>query len=218
MHEDNTDLAGFQEPVRPEVTQEKSDEDLCAPAVVVSIEELATILEALLFVSGDAIMPEEIAEALTLSPIEIESALALLAERYDAQPGALALQRFGGKVQLSTKKRYHEYIERVFAPKRIQTLTASMLETLSIIAYKQPVTRLEVEDIRGVKCDYAVSALLHRGMIAPYGRKDVPGRPMLYVTTDDFLRAFALSSLAELPKRAELLQEKGADVQEEMTI
>lgn len=183
------------------------------PEEVVCAEDLPSMLEAILFVAGEAMSAGDIAEALEISPLEIQSALDTLAARYETMPGGLVLLRMEDKYQLATDKKFHPQIERVFAPLQKQTLSQSMLETLSIIAYKQPVTRLEIEDIRGVKCDYSVAALLQKGMIVPVGRKETLGRPVLYGTTDAFLRAFGIASLDELPEKESMLQQMGETTQ-----
>ena len=112
--------------------------------------------------------------------------------------------RFDDSLQLCTRPQYMDLIEKVLQPVRKQTLTQAALETLAVVAYRQPVTRMEIEQIRGVQCDRAVATLLHHGLIAEVGRKESIGRPILYGTTEKFLQHFALTSLEALPRLAQV--------------
>ncbi|MEI3406392.1 MAG: SMC-Scp complex subunit ScpB [Christensenellales bacterium] len=114
--------------------------------------------------------------------------------------GRMRLLRFGQHVQLATRPDYAKYVEKLLQPVQKQSLSQAVMETLAVIAYRQPVTKAEIELIRGVKCDYSVQTLVTRGLIAEVGRKDALGRPILYGTTDAFLRHFCLNSLADLPE------------------
>ena len=108
--------------------------------------------------------------------------------------------RFGAHVQLATRPDYAPYVEKLLQPVQKQTLSQAVMETLAVIAYRQPVTKAEIEQVRGVKCDYSVQSLVAKGLIEEVGRKEALGRPILYGTTDAFLRHFCLSSLADLPQ------------------
>ena len=108
--------------------------------------------------------------------------------------------RYEESLQLCTRPQYREILEKVLQPVRKQTLTQAALETLAVVAYRQPITRMEVEQIRGVQCDRAMATLVHWGLIEERGRRETVGRPILYGTTEKFLQHFALSSLEELPK------------------
>ncbi len=160
---------------------------------------LTGILEAILFVAGEAVNPADLSQALEQPEEKVLEAIELLETRYQSDERGLAIKRFGGKVQLITKADYAPYIEQVLQPIKRQSLSQSALETLSIIAYKQPVTRMEVEAIRGVGSDYAIQSLISKRMVREMGRKDTLGRPILYGTTDQFLSHFGLRSLQELP-------------------
>ncbi len=162
--------------------------------------EAASIIEAILFVSGDPVEVKALARALELDEAETEAALGELGSRLDYERRGLHLRRFGSKAQLCIRGEYAQYVERLLQPVQKQTLSQAALETLSIIAYRQPITRLEVEEIRGVKCDYSIQMLISRGLICDAGRKDTVGHPILYVTTDEFLRHFGIQSLDELPE------------------
>jgi segregation and condensation protein B len=162
-------------------------------------DELVSVMEALLFASGDALDIKEIAKALSIHPDAAQAAVERLASQYDYHRRGLSVVRFGQKVQLATRREYGAVIEKLFFSGGRQSLSQSALETLAIIAYRQPVTRLDVEMIRGVRCEYAVASLAGKGLIHEVGRKDTLGRPILYGTTDAFLRHFAIESLDDLP-------------------
>ena len=161
---------------------------------------LARIIEATLFVSGEAITPDEIALALDLPEDAVIHALGDLEACYQETGRGLSIKRFGGKTQLATKAEYAPYIERVLQPLQRRSLSQSALETLSIIAYKQPVTRMEIEAVRGVGSDYAIQSLVSKRMVREVGRKDTLGKPILYGTTDQFLSHFGLGDLRDLPE------------------
>ena len=157
----------------------------------------ASAIEAMLFAAGDAVETDALIEVLNLTQLEFNDALILLTERYSS--GGLQLLKFADKLQLSTRKEYAEHIERLLNPEKRKTLSQAALEVLSIIAYKQPVTRGDIEQIRGVKCDYTVSLLEARGLIRDVGRRDTLGHPVLFGTTDEFLKLVGISALNELP-------------------
>lgn len=161
--------------------------------------ELPKIVEAILFVSGEPVETAELERALEVTTLELSAALDELESGYDRERRGLRLLRFGGHVQLGTRPDYAPYIEKLLQPVQKQTLSQAVMETLAVIAYKQPVTRGEIEAVRGVKCDYSVQSLMNKRLICEVGRKETLGRPILYGTTDEFLRHFGISSLAELP-------------------
>lgn len=167
-------------------------------------QNLPGIVEALLFVSGEPVAVADLAHALNLTASEMEEVLDRLSLSYDAEMRGLRLNRYGGNVQLSTRPEYAKYIETLLQPVQKQALSQAVMETLSIVAYRQPVTKGEIEAIRGVKCDYSVQLLQNRGLIAEAGRRETLGRPILYATTDAFLRHFAIESLEALPGVPEL--------------
>jgi len=162
--------------------------------------ELSKIIEAILFVSGEPLQIGALAHALEVTEIEINTALEALESDYDYQRRGICLKRFGSHVQLSTRADYAPYIEKLLQPVQKQSLSNAALETLAIVAYKQPVTKLDIESVRGVKCDYSVQSLVNKGLIEEVGRKETLGRPILYGTTDSFLSHFGLRTLADLPK------------------
>lgn len=155
-------------------------------------------LEALLFVAKDPLSTELLSEILELANSEIEELLEVLRERYAADSGGLTILTINGGYKLGTKPEVARYIEILYK-QPVQALSNAALEVLSIIAYKQPVTRGEVDFIRGVQSDRALATLVEKGLVKDAGRKDGPGRPILYATTEQFLLHFGLSSLDDLP-------------------
>lgn len=156
-------------------------------------------IEAILFVSGEAVHVEDLARALGIGKSETEQALNTLRDEYDFAQRGFVLRRFGTQVQLTTRPLYAPDVVRLLQPVQKQSLSQAVMETLAVIAYKQPVTRAEIEQVRGVKCDYSVQSLSTKGLIAEVGRKDAIGRPILYGTTEKFLQHFGIASLEELP-------------------
>lgn len=160
---------------------------------------IAQMVSAVLFVTGDPVSVANLAALADMDFEEFDTLLSELIEEKTSRGEGILIRRIADKVQLCTNAQYADYIQLLLAPEIKGRLSNSVLETLSIIAYKQPVTRSEIESIRGVRCDYAVSVLLEKGMIAEAGRKDVVGRPVLFATTDEFLRSFGIADLSELP-------------------
>jgi segregation and condensation protein B len=161
---------------------------------------LKASLEAILFSMGDSIDPETIAQALDVSEETIRAVLDEMGKEYESEERGIRIIRLEGRYQLATKKElYPVLIRLVRQPKKI-SLSDVVLETLSIVAYKQPVTRAQIEKIRGVSCDHAINRLLEYGLICEAGRLDAPGRPILFGTTEEFLRHFGTDSLDELPR------------------
>lgn len=166
---------------------------------------LKDVLYSILFVAGDGIEKSFLAEKLEVSEKEVEKALAELEKDLSGNCG-VHLIRFKNKVQLSSNPNYASYISDVLNPIREKSLTRAALETLAIIAYKQPITKLEVEDVRRVNSDYAVQILLDQDMIEVVGRKDAVGKPLLFGTTENFLKRFNIVSLSDLPDYEELME------------
>src|SRR4030043_1836192 len=158
-------------------------------------------IEALLFVATGAVPPLQLATALDLPLRVVENHLELLESRFASQdlPHGLRLQRHHGRVQLTTSPDMAAGVERFLGLEATSKLSRAALETLAIIAYQQPVTRPEIEAVRGVSSDGVLKSLLSKGLIQEVGRAQRPGRPILYTTTSDFLQHFGLNSLEELP-------------------
>jgi len=168
-------------------------------------------IEAILFVAGEAVSLKDLSNSLKISEKALKKELDEISSEYDYEQRGFMLKRFGDKVQLATRPLYAGDIVRLLQPVQQQSLSQAAMETLAVVAYKQPVTRAEVEQIRGVKCDYSLQSLMIKGMIQEAGRKDTIGRPILYATTDFFLSHFGISSLDDLPP----LPEKESNSQEE---
>lgn len=169
------------------------------------IERICSIIESVLYLSGQPILQEDIAAKLNLNNLEIEKALEILSKKYCGSCG-IQLIRFNNKLQFSTNPDIADEVSAILNPVKERELSRSCLEALSIIAYKQPVTRLEVEQIRGVNSEYAFQILIKHNLIEVIGRKNVIGKPMLFATTDMFLKRFELSSLTDLPDYNKLLE------------
>ena len=162
-------------------------------------ENLTAAIEAILFAMGTSVEAERMAAAMQVPVDFLRSHLDRMMYEYEAEDRGIRIIRLEDSYQLCTKKEYYETLIRIAkVPRKIQ-LTDVLLETLSIIAYKQPVTKLEIEKIRGVKSDHAVNRLVEYELVAELGRLDAPGRPILFGTTENFLRHFGVSSLEELP-------------------
>ena len=156
-------------------------------------------IEAILFVAGESVHINDLSKALKVTVKELEKALDELRDEYDFAQRGFRLRRFGHQVQLTTRELYSPDVVHLLQPVQKQSLSQAVMETLAVVAYKQPVTKAEVEQIRGVKCDYSVQSRTAKHMIEEVGRKDALGRPILYGTTDTFLQHFGIGSLAELP-------------------
>ena len=161
---------------------------------------LKAALEAILFSMGDSIDAESIAQALEVEEEQIRTVLNEMEQEYEDPSHGIRIIRLEGRYQLATKKeQYPALISLVRQPRKIN-LSDVVMETLSIIAYKQPVTRSQIEKIRGVSCDHAINRLLEYGLICEAGRLDAPGRPILFGTTEEFLRHFGTGSIDDLPR------------------
>ena len=156
-------------------------------------------IEAILFVAGEAVRLDELARALNLPVGQVEKALEELKNEYDYEQRGFCLKRFGRQVQLATRALYADDVVRLLQPVQKQSLSQAAMETLAVVAYRQPVTKAEVEEIRGVKCDYSIHSLTVKNLIQEVGRKDTLGRPILYGTTEEFLSHFGLTTLEDLP-------------------
>lgn len=170
-------------------------------------EEYRAVIQCLLFVSTEPMTSSELARISGLAEDVVEYTISQLRGVYEQHGLGLDILLIDGGWQLCTRPEYAQYIEKVY-PVRRRGLSHAALETLSIIAYKQPITRLEIEEVRGVKVESVLQTLLDRELITEHGRKNAPGKPVLYVTTTEFLRQFNLQSLNDLPVLEEL-QTKG---------
>lgn len=169
-----------------------------------SVKNLQNIIESILFVSGNAVAAKDISEKLGVTEKEVLDAAKKLQQKYSGDCG-LNLMIFNKKLQFSSNAAYSEAVSSVLNPIRERELSRSMLETAAIIAYKQPVTRADLEEIRG-NSEYAIQTLLRLNMIEVVGRKDTIGKPVLFGTTDEFLKRFELTSLDDLPDYDDLME------------
>jgi segregation and condensation protein B len=173
--------------------------------------ELKAILEALIFASPEPLTPKAIFKLLDSEPKEdVEAALAELKKDYD-RPGGLQLVEVAGGFQIVTRPDLHEWVRRLFHERTTQKLTVPALETLAVIAYRQPITALEIGEVRGVNTSGVLNTLLERHLIKIVGRKQVVGRPFMYATTKEFLLRFGLNDLGELPKVEDMAEALGID-------
>lgn len=163
-------------------------------------EEQKSVLEAILFTMGEAVETERLAQVIEEETEYTKALLLEMKEELDSAQRGITLMELEDSFQMCTKASMYEYLVKIAKTPRKYTITDTMLETLSIIAYKQPITRAEIEKVRGVSCDHAVNRLLEFGLITELGRKDAPGKPILFGTTEEFLRSFGVRSLEELPE------------------
>ena len=163
------------------------------------MDRITSKIESILFVAGEPVLLSELCRGLELTEGELKQKLFELQLSYEAEDRGLRLFTTADTAQLTTAAENADAVEAVLNPTQQRSLSTSVQETLAIVAYRQPVTRGEIEEVRGVRCEYAVERLLKLGLIAVSGRKDVPGRPMLLVTTDTFLHKFNLTSLSVRP-------------------
>jgi segregation and condensation protein B len=164
------------------------------------VDELKPILEAVIFVASEPVTEEELARLLPdVAREDVKAALEALRRDYDAAGRGLELRRIAGGYQLRTRPEYQDYIRRYLKTRPSARLSMAALETLAVIAYKQPITLPEIQEIRGVNSARAVKTLLEKRLIEPKGRKPVVGRPILYGTSREFLIHFGLNDLSELP-------------------
>lgn len=160
---------------------------------------IKSALESMLFVWGDPLEAGAAAKVFEADEEYIMGCLKELQDDYEGRSGGIVIQRFGSSFQLCTREENRDFIEKLCNPVKERKLSKSALEVLAVIAYKQPVTRGEIEAIRGVRCTYVLEGLQQKGLIAEVGRSEAIGRPVLYGTTDLFLRHFGIESLSELP-------------------
>ena len=163
------------------------------------ISKLEGVIEAILFTMGESVELSKIASAIEHDEATTRKIIHQMMDKYDAQDRGVRIIELDNSFQMCTKKEMYEYLIRVAMQPKRYVLTDVLLETLAIIAYKQPVTKLEIEKIRGVKSDHAVNKLVEYNLVCERGRMDAPGKPILFGTTEEFLRRFSVKSLEELP-------------------
>ena len=164
-----------------------------------SIVKTEAALEAILFSIGTSASVKDLAKVMEIGEADLEKVILHMADRYEAEDRGIRLVKLEDSYQLCTKNEYYDILSKVVNMPKKHNLTDSLLETLSIVAYKQPVTRQEIEAIRGVSCVHAVNKLVEYNLIEEVGRLEAVGRPILFGTTEDFLRCFGVTSMDELP-------------------
>ena len=173
-----------------------------------SIEKTEAAIEAILFTMGESVEAEKIAVAIEHDVDTTVKVIHNMMDKYENEDRGIKIIELEGSFQLCTKEEYYDNLIRVCSQPRRYTLTDAALETLSIIAYKQPVTKIEIEKIRGVNSDRSVNKLVELELVKEVGRLDAPGRPMLFGTTEEFLRTFGVGSIDELPVISEDMVEQ----------
>jgi segregation and condensation protein B len=177
---------------------------------IMDIREIKSIVEGLLFVAGDAVPIKDICSVISIDETTLRRIVNQMMDSFNEESRGIQIIEVNNCYQFCTKPEHYEYIERLVKPQSRQGLSQASLETLAIIAYKQPITKSQVDYIRGVKSESCFSRLMEKELISEFGRMDGPGRPILYRTTDSFLKLFGLKSLKELPVLKELKEEAGA--------
>ena len=166
--------------------------------------EMAKIIEGVLFVAGEGVDVDEFKRKFDINDKEFNKCLDILQQKYNEDSGVNII-RYKSKVQLCSNPAIVENISEILNPIRERSLTKAAMETVAIVAYKQPITRIEIENIRGVNCDYAIQLLQSNNLIEVVGRKDTVGKPLLFGTTETFLKRFELNAIEDLPNYNELL-------------
>ncbi len=190
-----------------------NDEKVCAPSSTDGLQQIQSIegaIEAILYAAGYPVKYEKLAEVLGLDLRNTKKLIENMSVEYNREGSTrgVSLLMFDDTCQFCTKEQYAPYIREALGIRRGGNLSASSMEVLAIVAYNQPVTRSFIDQVRGVDSSYAVGSLIDKALIASCGRLDAPGRPMLYGTTEKFLRVFGLASLAELPETEIMLPPK----------
>lgn len=193
---------------RENVTQYEFEEISSKP-------KIKSTIESLLFVSGDPLTIKDLSNALEISTKTIKDILEEMIIEYEDEKRGIKLISINGEYQLVTKAENSNYIQKLLKKNKRQSLSQASLESLAIIAYKQPITRVDIDEIRGVKSESAMQRLLEKDLIKEVGRLEVPGRPILYGTTDEFLRQFGLKELKDLPS-LDLYNDKSDEIVENM--
>lgn len=171
--------------------------------------ELAGLIEGILFSYGDGLSASEISEITGAKLAEVSEAIDMLETDMQQVSRGIFLIRFEDKVQLGAKPFIYPYMKKIFVEENSKGLSSAALEVLSIVAYKQPVTKIDIDQIRGVKCDNTLKRLNDMGLVCTCGRLERIGKPFLYKTTDEFLKRFGLRSIEDLPKPSEVVDEDG---------
>lgn len=176
------------------------------------IAKIESAVEAVLFATGDPIELSRLSEILEVDEESLEKIITKLRDDYDFDQRGLRIVKLDNSYQMCSAPAHADYVRRALETKRAPRLSPPLLEVLSVIAYRQPVTRAYVEQVRGVDCSYSITSLVEKGLIKESGRLDVPGKPILYRTTKDFLRVFGLETLNDLPELPEFADTEDGQV------
>ena len=198
---EKNDTAAAEAPATPAEGQE----DLLQP-----IKNVEACIEAIVFAAGYAVPYQKLADVTGLGTREVKRLVERIAKNYNNDKHGIMMLKFEKACQFCTKEQYGVYIREALGIRRGGNLSASSMEVLAVVAYNQPVTRAFIDAVRGLDSNYAVNSLIDKELIAPVGRLDAPGRPLLYGTTDKFLRVFGLKTLEDLPKTEAMLPDNGA--------
>lgn len=187
--------------------------------MILELEKIEATIEAVLFALGDAVGVDKLAAAIGHDQETTRKIVHQMMDRYNSREGGMEIIELGNAFQMATRREHYEALIKVAKQPKKYVLTDVQLEVLSIVAYKQPVTRQEVEKIRGVNSDHALNRLVEYGLIGEAGRLDAPGRPILFGTTEEFLRNFGVRSAEELPSiQPELVEEMKTQAEEEVQL
>lgn len=177
---------------------------------IMDIREIKSIVEGLLFVAGDAVPIKDLCSIINIDETTLRRIINQMMDNFNEENRGIRIIEVNNCYQFCTKPEHYEYLEKLVKPQSRQGLSQASLETLAIIAYKQPITKAQVDYIRGVKSESCFSRLVEKELIYDVGRMDGPGRPILYGTTDNFLRLFGLKTLRELPVLKNMTEEPSA--------
>ena len=182
-------------------------------------KELVKAFEAVLFAAGEPLSIDRFTQVFEITPNKTVEIMDLLSKKYEENDSGIKLARLDNAYQLTTKSEYSEYIKKAFDIKRRTPLSPAALEVLAVVAYNQPVTNSFIEQVRGVDCSSVVTTLIEMGLVEERGRLELPGKPLLYGTTKNFLRCFGISDLSELPPLPKTQQEgEVSDVGEQLSL
>lgn len=196
---DGLQAVGDSDGVEPTSRELEDDPSELSGQIALNSSEVTAVVEALIFVADEPIGAKTISDVLKMGQQEVQAAIAQLAEEFNARNGGLHLREIAGGWQFATRPEHHEYIRAFLKSRPSAKLSLASLETLAVIAYKQPITVPEILEIRGVQSPSAIKTLLDKRLIVAKGRKETIGRPMMYGTSKEFLIQFGLKDLSELP-------------------
>ncbi|MFV0314785.1 MAG: SMC-Scp complex subunit ScpB [Anaerotignum sp.] len=173
------------------------------------LSEFEAVVESLLFISGEAVPLVAIAQTIEMDKATAKAIIHTLSDKYEEEKRGIRIVEIDGSYQMCTASACFEYIRNMYKSPNRQGLTQALLETLAIVAYKQPITRAQIEEIRGVSAEHAVSKLVEKKLVCEIGRMDTPGKPIMFGTTNEFLRYFGFKNVSELPALEDDAQQSG---------